>query len=163
MALTLVREVTDTDQRLTVRDTAEMRDLKWPALQCISKVGVHTLEVYSGRRRKALKRIETFKSSNISILHRDVKNRRIAAPRILALMFLDWHNFINNEDIWLEFSIEIAIRMDKTAIVFICFMIFSIPNYSCCLRTFWTSLVIRDEIWTMNFCRPLFWSHPLYL
>ena len=53
-ALTLVREVTDTDRRLTVRDTAEMRDLKWTALQFISKVGVQTLEVYSGRRRKVL-------------------------------------------------------------------------------------------------------------
>ena len=99
MTLTLVREVFDTGRRLTVRDTAEMRDLKRTALQCISKVGVQTLEVYSGRRRKGLKRRETFKSSNISTLHRDVKNRRIAGPRMLALMFLDWHNFINNEDI----------------------------------------------------------------
>ena len=36
-ALTLVREVIDTDRRLTVRDTAEMRDLKRTALQCILK------------------------------------------------------------------------------------------------------------------------------
>ena len=82
-ALTLVRDVTDTDRRLTVRDTAEMCDLKRTALQSISKVGVQTLEaVYSGRRRKVLKRKETFKSSNISSLHRDVKNRHIAAPRM---------------------------------------------------------------------------------
>ena len=39
------------------------------------------------------------KSSNIPTLHRDVKYRRIAAPRILVLMFLDGDNFINNEDI----------------------------------------------------------------
>ena len=71
---------------------------KRTALQCISKVGVQTLKVYSGRQRKVLK-IEAFKSSNISTLHRDIKNRHIAAPCMLALMFLDWHNFINNEDI----------------------------------------------------------------
>ena len=23
--------------------------------------------------------------------------------------------------------------------------------------------IIRDEIWIMNFCRPLFWSQPMYL
>ena len=97
--LTLVREVIDTDRRLTVHYTAEMRDLKRTALQCISKVGVQTIEVYSGRRKKVLKRIEMFKSSNILTLHRDFKNRRIAAPRMLTLMFLDWHYFINNQDI----------------------------------------------------------------
>ena len=75
-----MREVIDTDRRLTVRDTAEMRDLKRTALQCISKVGVQTLEVYSGRRLKVLNRIETFKSSSISTLHCDIKNRRIAVP-----------------------------------------------------------------------------------
>ena len=68
-----MRKVIDTDRRLIDRDTAEMRDLKRTALQCISKVGVQTLEVYSGRRRKILKRIETCKSSSISTLHRDVK------------------------------------------------------------------------------------------
>ena len=41
-ALTLVREVIETDRRLTVRNTAEMRDLQMTALQCISKVGVQT-------------------------------------------------------------------------------------------------------------------------
>ena len=44
--LTLVREVIDTDWCLTVRNTAEMCDLKSTVLQCISKVGVQTLEVY---------------------------------------------------------------------------------------------------------------------
>ena len=68
-----MRKVIDTDRRLTVRDTAEMRDLKRTALHGISKVGVQTLEVYSGRRRKVLRRIETYKSNNISTLHRNVK------------------------------------------------------------------------------------------
>ena len=81
-ALTLVREVINTGRRLTVRDTAEMHDIKRTALECISKVGVQTLEVYSGRRQKVLKRIETFKSRNISTLHRDIKNRRRAASRL---------------------------------------------------------------------------------
>ena len=76
-----------------------MCDLKRTVLQCISKVGVQTLEVYSVRRRKVLKRIKTYKSGDISTLHRNVKNRRIAAPRMLDLVFLDWHNFIINEDI----------------------------------------------------------------
>ena len=55
-AFTLVREVIDTDRRLTVRDTAEMCDLKSTVLQCISEVGVQTLEVYSVRRRKRFKK-----------------------------------------------------------------------------------------------------------
>ena len=94
-----MREVTDTDRPLTDRDTAEMRDFKRIALQCFSEVGVQTLEINSGRRRKVLKIIETFKRRKISTLHREVKHRRIPAPRMLAMMFVDWHNFINNEDI----------------------------------------------------------------
>ena len=82
-----------------------MCDLKGTILQCITKVGVQTLEVYSVRRRNDLKRIETYKSSNVSILHRDVKHRGIAAPLMLDLVILDWHNLINNEDIWLKFCI----------------------------------------------------------
>ena len=54
-ALTLVREVIDIDRRITVRDTAEMYDLKRTTLHYISKVDVQTLEVYSVRRRKVLK------------------------------------------------------------------------------------------------------------
>ena len=38
-------------------------------------------------------------TGNISTLHCDIKNRRISAPHMLDLVFLDWHNFINNEDI----------------------------------------------------------------
>ena len=38
-----------------------------------------------------LKRIKTYKNGNISTLHRDVKNRRIAAPHVLNLVFLDYH------------------------------------------------------------------------
>ena len=93
-ALTLVREMTDTDRHLTVRDTAEMCDLKRTVLQCLSKVSVQTFEVYSVRRRKVLKRIETYKSGNISTLHRDVKHRRTSASRVLDLVFLNWHHFI---------------------------------------------------------------------
>ena len=142
-ALTLVREVIDTDRRLTVRDSPEMCDLKRTVLQFISKVSVQTLEVYSVRRRKVLKIIETYKSGNISTLHRDVKNRGIVAPRMLDLVFLDWHNFFINEDIWLKVCNKIAIRMDKTAIVLIGFVIVSIPNYSCCVLTFRTALVYK--------------------
>ena len=61
-------------QILTVRDTAELRDLSRTALQCISKVGIQTIEMYSDRRRKVKKRTETFKSSYISTLHCDVNN-----------------------------------------------------------------------------------------
>ena len=40
--LSLVREVTDTDRRSTVGDTAKMCDLKRTTVQCIFKVSVQT-------------------------------------------------------------------------------------------------------------------------
>ena len=49
--LTLVREVTDTDRRSTVGDTAVMCDLKRTTVQYIFKVGVQTLGMYSVWRR----------------------------------------------------------------------------------------------------------------
>ena len=100
-ALTLVRDVTDKGRLSTVCDTAEMCDLKRTTVQCIFifKVGVQKLEMYSEWRRNFLKTIETYKNGNISTLYRDVKTRRTAVPRALHLVFLDWHSFINNEDI----------------------------------------------------------------
>ena len=47
MALTLVREVTDTDRCSTVGDTAVMCDLKRTTVQYIFEVGVQTLGMYS--------------------------------------------------------------------------------------------------------------------
>ena len=38
----------------------------------------------------------------LSILH---NNRRIAAPRMLDLVFLDWHELINNEDTRFKFCV----------------------------------------------------------
>ena len=65
-ALTLVREVTDTDRRSTVGDTAVMCDLKRTTVQYIFKVGVQTLGMYSVWWRNVWKEyIETFKNGNI--------------------------------------------------------------------------------------------------
>ena len=50
-ALTLVREVADTDRRSTVGDTAVMCDLKRTRVQSIFEVGVQTLGMYSLWRR----------------------------------------------------------------------------------------------------------------
>ena len=44
-----------------------------------------------------LNRIETYKNVNISTLLCDVKIDVIAALRVLDLVFLDWHGFVNNE------------------------------------------------------------------
>ena len=104
-ALALVRKVIDTDRRLTFNDTAEMYDLMRITMQCIFQMGVQTIEVYLVWRRNSLERTETNKIGNISTLHRDLKNRRIAAPPMLDLVFLNWHNFINNEDIRFKFRI----------------------------------------------------------
>ena len=93
-----MREVIDTDRCLTVCDTAELCDLKRTALQCISKVDVLTLAVYSGRRRKVLKRIEKFKSSNISTFHCNVKSRRSCSayvrPDVSLIMKIFDSNFL---------------------------------------------------------------------
>ena len=64
-ALTLVREVADTDRRSTVGDTAEMCDLKRTTVLCIFKVDVQTLEVYSAWRRIFLKTIKPYKKDSI--------------------------------------------------------------------------------------------------
>ena len=88
-ALTLVRKVIDTDRRLTVHDTAEMYDLMRLSMQCIFQVGVQTIEVYLVWRRNFLEIIEIYKIGNISTLHRDVNNRRIATPPLLDLVFLN--------------------------------------------------------------------------
>ena len=53
-ALKLVREMIDTGRLLTVCDTAELCDLKRTTLQCISKVGVQTVDVYSLKRQNVL-------------------------------------------------------------------------------------------------------------
>ena len=56
-ALTLVREVTDTDRCTTVGDTTEICDLnKTTTVQCIFKNGVQTLEVYLVWRRNVFKK-----------------------------------------------------------------------------------------------------------
>ena len=94
-ALTLVRKVIDTDQRLTVHDTAEMYDLMRITMQCIFQMDVQTIEVYLVWRQKFLERIETYKIDNISTLHCDVKSRHITTPPMHDLVFLNWHNFIN--------------------------------------------------------------------
>ena len=62
-------------------------------------MGVQTLEVFSVWWQKLLKRMETYKYVKISILHCDVKKRHVAAPHMIDLMFLNWHNCINNENI----------------------------------------------------------------
>ena len=56
MALALVRKVIDTYQCLTVRDTAEMCDLKRNTIQCIFKMGGQTFEVFSVWCRKLKKK-----------------------------------------------------------------------------------------------------------
>ena len=48
---------------------------------------------------ESLNRTETYKNSKISTSHRDFKTRRIAAPGMIYMVFLNWRNFINNEDI----------------------------------------------------------------
>ena len=56
-ALTLVREVTNTDRRSKVCDTTEMCDLnETTTVQCIFKNSVPTLEVYLVWRRNVFKK-----------------------------------------------------------------------------------------------------------
>ena len=73
-----------------------MCDFKRITLQNIFKMGVQTLEVFLVWWRKLLKRIETYKND---------KNTNFTLRSMIDLMFLNWHNCINNEDIWLKFYI----------------------------------------------------------
>ena len=85
----------DTDWSLTVHDTAEMYDLMRIIMQSIFQMSGQTIEVYLVWWRFFLGGFVTYNIGNVIALHRDVKNRRIAAPPMLDLMFLNWHNFIN--------------------------------------------------------------------
>ena len=135
--LTLVREVTNTDRRSTVGDTTEMCDLNEDHRAVYFQSGCPDLEVYSVCWWNYFKKNPDLqKRQHLNFASRCQKS---CSP----WCFWTWHSVINNEDIWLKFWIKIGIRMGKTAIVLIGFVTVSVPNFSCCLRTFRTAFVIR--------------------
>ena len=85
-ARALVGEVTDTDRRSAVGNTAEMCDLKCTTEQYFFQSRCSAIRSVFCVAAKFLKRVEIYKNGNISTLHHDVKNRRVAAPRVFDLM-----------------------------------------------------------------------------